>query len=56
MLPIIAAPSVIGMMLGARIGARVLHVVKAIVIRRLVLALLLFAGVRAVAKGLGLWN
>ena len=55
-LPIIAAPSVIGMMLGARIGARVLHVVKAIVIRRLVLALLLFAGVRAVAKGIGIWN
>jgi uncharacterized membrane protein YfcA len=55
-LPIIAAPSVIGMMLGARIGARVLHVVKAIVIRRLVLALLVFAGVRALAKGLGIWN
>ena len=55
-LPIIAAPSVIGMMLGARIGARVLHVVKAIVIRRLVLVLLTFAGVRALAKGLGIWN
>ena len=55
-LPIIAAPSVIGMMLGARIGARVLHVVRAVVIRRLVLALLLFAGLRALAKGLGIWN
>jgi hypothetical protein len=55
-LAIIAAPSVIGMMLGARIGARVLHVVKASVIRRLVLALLAFAGVRALAKGLGIWN
>jgi len=55
-LPIIAAPSVIGMMLGARIGARVLHIVRAIVIRRLVLALLVFAGLRALAKGLGLWN
>src|SRR6185436_20290550 len=55
-LPIVAAPSVIGMMLGARIGAKVLHVVRAIVIRRLVLALLLFAGVRALAKGLGVWN
>lgn len=55
-LPIIAAPSVIGMMLGARIGARVLQVVRAIVIRRLVIALLLFAGARALAKGLGLWN
>ena len=55
-LPIVAAPSVIGMMLGARIGAKVLHVVRAIVIRRLVLALLLFAGVRALLKGLGVWN
>ena len=54
-LPISAAPSVIGMMLGARIGARVLHVVSAIAIRRLVLALLLFAGLRALAKGLGIW-
>lgn len=55
-LPIVAAPSVIGMMLGARIGARVLHVVRAIVIRRLVLALMVFAGLRALTKGLGLWN
>jgi uncharacterized membrane protein YfcA len=55
-LPIIAAPSVIGMMLGARIGARVLHVVKASLVRRLVLVLLLFAGVRALLKGLGIWN
>lgn len=55
-LPIIAAPSVIGMMLGARIGARLLHVVKAAVIRRLVLGLLVFAGLRALAKGLGIWN
>jgi hypothetical protein len=55
-LPIIAAPSVIGMMLGARIGARVLHVVKAVVIRRLVLALLVFAGLRALGKGLGVWT
>ena len=55
-LPIIAAPSVIGMMMGAKIGARVLHVVRAIVIRRLVLALLVFAGVRALLKGLGIWN
>jgi len=43
-------------MLGARIGAKVLHVVRAIVIRRLVLALLLFAGARALLKGLGIWN
>lgn len=55
-LPVIAAPSVIGMMLGARIGAKLLNVVRAVVIRRLVLGLLLFAGARALAKGMGWWN
>ena len=55
-LPMIAAPSVVGMMLGARIGAHVLHVVRAAVIRRLVLVLLVFAGIRALLKGLGIWN
>ena len=55
-LPIIAVPSVVGMMLGARIGARLLHVMRASTVRKLVLVLLLFAGMRALAKGLGLWN
>ena len=55
-LPMIAAPSVIGMMLGARIGARILHVVRASVIRNLVIGLLVFAGLRALLKGLGVWN
>ena len=52
----IAVPSVIGMMIGARIGARLLTVVKASVVRKLVLTLLLFAGLRALLKGLGIWN
>jgi uncharacterized membrane protein YfcA len=55
-LAIVAAPSVAGMMIGARIGARVLHIVSARVIRRLVIVLLLFAALRTLAKGLGLWN
>jgi len=55
-LAMVAAPSVIGMMLGARIGARVLRVMRAMVIRRLVLALLVFAGLRALLKGLGWWT
>jgi uncharacterized membrane protein YfcA len=54
-LPMIAVPSVVGMMLGARIGARLLHVLKASVIRKMVIGLLLFAGVRALLKGLGIW-
>lgn len=55
-LPLIAVPSVVGMMLGARIGARLLNVLPGAVIRRLVIAVLLFAGVRALLKGLGLWT
>lgn len=54
-LPMIAVPSVLGMMLGARIGAGLLHRVDARVVRRLVLGVLLFAGARALLKGTGVW-
>ena len=54
-LPMVAVPSVLGMMLGARIGARLLNVLKGSVIRRLVIAVLLFAGLRALLKGTGVW-
>jgi len=54
-LPMIAVPSVVGMMLGARIGARLLNVLKGQVIRRMVIGVLLFAGLRALFKGLGVW-
>lgn len=54
-LPMIAVPSVVGMMLGARIGARLLSVLRGSVVRRLVIAVLLFAGVRALTKGAGVW-
>ena len=54
-LPMIAVPSVVGMMLGARIGARLLNVLKGSVIRKMVISLLLFAGMRALLKGLGIW-
>jgi len=54
-LPIIAVPSVLGMMLGALVGARLLHVLNATAIRRLVIAVLLFAGARSLLKGTGLW-
>lgn len=53
-LPIIAAPSVVGMMLGAKIGARLLTVLRAALIRRLVIGLLLFAGGRSLMVGLGI--
>ncbi|HNK17271.1 MAG TPA: sulfite exporter TauE/SafE family protein [Piscinibacter sp.] len=54
-LPMIAVPSVVGMMLGAKIGARLLNVLKGTVIRRMVIAVLLFAGLRALLKGTGVW-
>lgn len=54
-LPLIAVPSVIGMMIGARIGAHLLTILKASVIRKMVIGILLFAGVRTLLKGLGIW-
>lgn len=54
-LPIIAVPSVIGMMIGARIGAHLLTVLKASMIRRMVIAILLFASIRTLLKGFGIW-
>jgi uncharacterized membrane protein YfcA len=54
-LPMIAVPSVVGMMLGARIGARLLDVLKGSVIRKMVIGVLLFAGARALLKGTGIW-
>lgn len=54
-LPMIAVPSVVGMMLGARIGARLLDRLQGAAIRRLVIGVLLFAGVRALLKGTSLW-
>lgn len=55
-LPIIVAPSIIGVMLGAKIGARLLRVAPAATVRRIVIVLLLLAGARALLKGLGWWN
>jgi uncharacterized protein len=56
MLPIIVAPSLIGVMLGAQVGVRLFRIMPAAWIRHFVLALLLFAGTRTLLKGLGLWN
>jgi FimV-like protein len=53
-LPIIVVPSIIGMMLGAMIGVRLLRIVKASAIRRMVIFMLLLAGARALLKGLGI--
>ena len=52
-LPMLAVPSIVGMMLGARVGARLLNVLKGTTIRRMVIVVLVFAGLRALSKGLG---
>jgi len=56
MLPIIAAPSLIGVMLGARVGVQLFRVLPAPQVRLFVIALLLFAGLRSLLKGLQLWT
>jgi uncharacterized membrane protein YfcA len=55
-LPLLVAPSIIGVMLGARIGVRVLRAVPAASVRRVVIVLLLVAGARALLRGTGVWT
>jgi len=53
-LPMIVVPSLIGVMLGAKVGARLLRVAQASLVRKIVLTVLLVAGGRALLKGLGI--
>ena len=55
-LPIIAVPSVIGMMLGARIGTWLLTRLKTATVRKLVIVLLFLTALRSLLKGLGIWG
>ena len=55
-LPMIVVPSVIGMMLGAKLGVRLLRAAPAAVVRKVVLTLLVVAGGRALMKGFGIWT
>ncbi len=55
LLPVLAVPSILGVMLGSRIGARLLRVAPASLVRRLVIVVMLIAGTRALLRGLGLW-
>jgi uncharacterized membrane protein YfcA len=54
-LALITIPSVLGIMLGSFIGVRLLAKVNPRIVRLIVLAVLLFAGVRSLLKGLGIW-
>ena len=53
LLPILHVPSVLGVILGARIGARWLKRIQPTTARAIVIAILVLAGVRSLAKGLG---
>jgi uncharacterized protein len=55
-LPMLVAPSVVGVMLGAKIGVRLLRVAPTHLVRGIVIGLLLIAGARALLKGLAIWN
>ncbi len=53
-IPLIAIPSIVGLMLGSFMGVRILAVAKPKIIRYLVIVTLLFAGTKALLKGLGI--
>jgi uncharacterized membrane protein YfcA len=55
-LPMMVVPSIIGIMLGSIVGVRILAKTKPAAIRYIVIAMLLFAGSRALLKGLAIWN
>jgi uncharacterized membrane protein YfcA len=56
LLPILAVPAILGVMLGSRIGARLLAVTPTETVRRVVVVAMLLAGTRALLRGLGLWT
>ena len=56
LLPLIAVPAILGGMLGSRLGARLLGSTPAAVVRWLVIAVMLVAGLRAFARGVGWWT
>jgi uncharacterized membrane protein YfcA len=53
-LPMIVVPSLVGVILGAKIGARLLRVSSSRVVRVVVLSVLAIAGARALLKGFGI--
>jgi len=52
LLPIIIVPSILGVMLGARVGVRVLKAIKASTARNVVIVVLVAAGIRSLVQGL----
>lgn len=54
-LPLIVVPSVLGVMLGARVGVRLLDMAKPRTVRAVLVAVLFLSGVRSLLKGLEVW-
>ena len=55
-LPMIVVPSLVGIMLGSIVGVKILAKAKPKAIKWMVIGLLLFAGLRSLLKGLGIWK
>jgi len=55
-LVVVVVPSILGMMLGSWVGVRIVVRLAPIKLRYIVLALLLFAGIRSLLKGMGVWD
>jgi uncharacterized membrane protein YfcA len=53
-IPLMAVPSIVGLMLGSFVGVKILSRAKPKIIRYIVIGVLFFAGLKAVDKGLGL--
>jgi len=53
-IPLMVVPSVVGIMLGSFVGVRALKIAKPNLIRWMVIAILAFAGIKALLKGLGI--
>jgi uncharacterized protein len=52
-IPMMVVPSLVGIMLGSFVGVRLLKIAKPTFIRWMVIAILAFAGIKALSKGLG---
>ncbi|MEW6408692.1 MAG: sulfite exporter TauE/SafE family protein [Nitrospirota bacterium] len=55
-LPVMVVPSIIGVMLGSRIGVKILAMAKPKAIKWMVIGVLFLSGARALLKGLGIWT
>jgi len=55
LLPIIAIPSILGVILGSHLGARLLRRLPVAAVRHTVIIVLALAGARALLRGLGIW-